>query len=212
MGTDTPLAVFSDKPQRLFNYFKQVFAQVTNPPIDSIREELVMTLTSYIGKEGNLLDETPDHCHMVQFKSPIFTNSDVEKHHETGTTRTSRSATLPMTFPVGKAPPGLEKALDRLCQDAEAKIDEGYSFIILSDRGADADNAPIPSLLACSGVHHHLIRVKKRTEVAPDHRNGGSPRSHAFCAALRLWRQRDQSLRRVCHHPRSVQERETSRP
>ncbi|MBN1202699.1 MAG: glutamate synthase large subunit [Anaerolineae bacterium] len=165
MGTDTPLAVFSDKPQRLFNYFKQVFAQVTNPAIDPIREELVMTLTNYIGKEGNLLSETPEHCHMVQFKRPIFSNSDVAKI-KTWDNQGFKTATLQAVFPVGEGPAGLERVLRQLCIDAEAKVDEGYDFIILSDRAFDADFAPIPSLLACAAVHHHLIRVKKRTEVA----------------------------------------------
>jgi glutamate synthase (NADPH/NADH) large chain len=165
MGTDTPLAVFSDKPQRLFHYFKQVFAQVTNPAIDSIREELVMTLTSYIGKEGNLLAERPENCRMIQFRRPIFSNSDVEKI-KNWDNEYFKSATLQTTFSAYEGPAALEKALDRLCKDAEEKIDEGVTFIFLSDRGADANNVPIPSLLACSSVHHHLVRVQKRTRVA----------------------------------------------
>ncbi len=165
MGTDTPLAVFSDRPQRLFNYFKQTFAQVTNPPIDPIREELVMTLTGYIGKEGNLLEEKPEHCHMVQFKRPVFSNIDMEKIR-TWDNPDFRSVTLPITFPVEEGAAGLKQAMDRLCQEAERIVDEGCDFIILSDRGIDATCAPIPSLLACSGIHHHLIQVKKRTEIA----------------------------------------------
>ncbi|HVO41028.1 MAG TPA: glutamate synthase large subunit [Aggregatilineales bacterium] len=165
MGNDTPLAVFSERPQRLFNYFKQVFAQVTNPPIDSYREELVMTLTSYIGKEGNLLGETPEHTKTIQFKKPIFTNLVIQKLLDWNNPD-FRIITLPMTFPVGEGPAALEKALDKLCQDSENCIDAGYSFIILSDKSADVDNAPIPSLLACSSVHHHLVRAKKRTKTA----------------------------------------------
>ena len=165
MGTDTPLAVFSDRPQRLFNYFKQMFAQVTNPAIDSLREELVMTLTGYIGREGNLLAEAPENCRMIQFRKPIFTNADVEKIKDLDC-EDFKTATLQMTFPVSEGPAGLAKALEQLCRDAERKVNEGYSFLILSDRGADADNAPIPSLLACAGVHHHLVRVQKRTKVA----------------------------------------------
>jgi len=165
MGTDTPLAVFSNKPQRLFNYFKQVFAQVTNPAIDSIREELVMTLTSYIGTEGNLLAETPQHCHMIQFKRPIFSNSDVEKIRDWNADG-FRLTTLHMLFPVTEGTDGLQRALDSLCQEAEARIDQGYSFIVLSDMAANSNYAPIPSLLACACVHHHLIRVKKRTRAA----------------------------------------------
>ncbi|HEX3051604.1 MAG TPA: glutamate synthase large subunit [Aggregatilineaceae bacterium] len=165
MGTDTPLAVFSDRPQRLFNYFKQMFAQVTNPPIDPIREQLVMTLTSYIGKEGNLLDETPEHCHTIQFKRPIFSNLDMYKlrHWDNPDFRVG---TLKMIFPAQAGAAGLKNAMDDLCRQAEQMIDEGYDFIILSDRGVDANHAPIPSLLACAGVHHHLIRVQKRTLCA----------------------------------------------
>ncbi len=165
MGNDTPLAVFSDRPQRLFNYFKQVFAQVTNPPIDSYREELVMTLTVYLGKEGNLLAETPDNIKTIQIKRPIFDNLAIARLKEWGNPDFS-VATLQMTFPVDEGPAGLEKALDRLCQDAEKAIDDGYALIMLSDRGADENNAPIPSLLACAGVHHHLVRVQKRTKAA----------------------------------------------
>lgn len=165
MGTDTPLAVFSDRPQRLFSYFKQVFAQVTNPPIDSYREELVMTLTSYIGPEENLLAETPEACHMIQFRHPVFTNADLQKLKDWNSPD-FKITTLQMVFPVSEGSTGLERALDKLCEDAERRIDEGYGFIILSDRGAGVPNAPIPSLLACSAVHHHLVRVQKRTKAA----------------------------------------------
>jgi glutamate synthase (NADPH/NADH) large chain len=164
MGTDTPLAVFSDKPQRLFNYFKQCFAQVTNPPIDPIREELVMTLTSYMGAQQNLLDETPEHCRMIKIKNPILTNRDIEKIRRNEIPE-FKTVTLPMTFPVKTAPGSMKRALDALCVGVEEKINEGYRYIILSDRDADRDNAPIPSLLACAGVHHHLIRTKNRTRM-----------------------------------------------
>ncbi len=164
MGTDTPLAVFSDLPQPLFNYFKQVFAQVTNPPIDPIRERLVMTLTSYIGQRQNLLDETPEHCEMIKLRHPVITNAGVDaikRFDKKG----FETATFQMVFPAADGPAGLEKALDKLCADVEAKVDEGYTFIILSDRGVNEKNAPIPSLLACSTVHHHLTRVQKRLKV-----------------------------------------------
>ena len=165
MGTDTPLAVFSDKPQLLFNYFKQTFSQVTNPAIDPIREALVMTLTSYIGKESSLLTESSEHCKMVQFTNPIFTNVDLEKI-TTWDDPDFRSATLPMVFPVNAGEAGLEQALERLGNQAERLVDEGYAFIILSDRNVGNSHAPIPSLLACSSIHHHLLRIGKRTEVA----------------------------------------------
>ena len=165
MGTDTPLAVFSDRPQRLFNYFKQAFAQVTNPAIDPIREQLVMTLTSYIGKESNLLTETSEHCHMIQFKRPIFSNLDIFKlrHWDNPDFKVG---TIQTTFPISEGPAGLKPALDRICAEAEHMVDAGYDFLILSDRGVDAENVPIPSLLACASIQHHLIRVQKRTQCA----------------------------------------------
>ncbi|MFC1669517.1 glutamate synthase large subunit [Spirochaetota bacterium] len=164
MGTDTPLAVFSDDPQPLYNYFKQVFAQVTNPAIDPIREELVMSLTSYIGGQQNLLTESPKHCKMIKFKNPILTNRGLEKI-KSWNDPDLQATSLQITFPVNEGPRGLKKTMDKLCRDAEREVDAGYKFIVLSDRGCDDRNAPIPSLLACSGIHHHLIRVKKRTNV-----------------------------------------------
>jgi glutamate synthase domain-containing protein 2/glutamate synthase domain-containing protein 1/glutamate synthase domain-containing protein 3 len=165
MGADTPLACLSDKPQPLFNYFKQNFAQVTNPPIDSIREELVMSLTSYIGTEGNLLDETPKHCHTLKLSEPILTNRDLEKMR-----RVSQgdflATMLPMLFRVDGGEKELERALDGLCRRASLAIKSGYTIIILSDRGVDEEYAAIPSLLALTAVHNHLIREKTRTQVA----------------------------------------------
>ena len=165
MGTDTPLACLSDKPQLLFNYFKQNFAQVTNPPIDPIREELVMSLTSYIGTEGNLLDETPQHCHTLKLPNPILTNRDLEKMR-----RVSQgdflATMLPMLFRVEGGSKELERALDGLCRRASLAIKSGYTIIILSDRGVDEEYAAIPSLLALTAVHNHLIREETRTQVA----------------------------------------------
>lgn len=164
MGTDTPLAVFSDKPQRLYNYFKQTFAQVTNPAIDPIREELVMTLTSYIGTQKNLLEESPEHCQMIKFKSPVFTNGDLKKIEAWGNSN-FKTARFNTTFPVADGAKGLEKAMDELCAAVEKKVDEGYNVIILSDKNADEKNVPMQALLASAGVHHHLIRAKKRTQI-----------------------------------------------
>src|SRR5437764_13158890 len=165
MGTDTPLACLSDKPQLLFNYFKQLFAQVTNPPIDPIREELVMSLTSYIGTERNMLDETPEHCHTLKMPQPILTNRELEKLR-----RVSRgdllASTLPTTFSVHEGVVGLKRALDGLCRRASLAIKAGYSLLILSDRGVDEEYAPIPSLLALTAVHNHLAREGTRTGVA----------------------------------------------
>ncbi len=165
MGTDTPLACLSDKPQPLFHYFKQLFAQVTNPPIDPIREEMVMSLTSYIGTERNILDETPQHCHTMKLPHPILTNRDLEKMR-----RVSQgdflATTLPMLFPVEDGAKGLERALTQLCRRASLAIQSGYTLLILSDRGVDEEYAPIPSLLAMTAVHNHLVREETRTQVA----------------------------------------------
>jgi glutamate synthase (NADPH) large chain len=165
MGTDTPLACLSDKPQPLFNYFKQLFAQVTNPPIDPIREEMVMSLISYIGTERNILAETPQHCHTLRLSHPILTNAHLEKLR-----RVSRgdflATTLPMLFPVEEGARGLERSLDSLCRRASLAIKSGYTLLILSDRGIDEDYAPIPSLLALTAVHNHLVREETRTQVA----------------------------------------------
>ncbi|MBZ5549122.1 MAG: hypothetical protein LAO22_14380 [Acidobacteriia bacterium] len=165
MGTDTPLACLSDRPQPLFNYFKQLFAQVTNPPIDPIREAMVMSLISYIGTEGNILDETPGNCHTLRLEHPILTNRDLEKLR-----RVSRggllATTLPALFHVDDEEIGLRRALDDLCQRASLAVEAGYSLLILSDRGVNKDYAPIPSLLALAAVHNVLIQEEKRTQVA----------------------------------------------
>ena len=165
MGTDTPLACLSDRPQPIFNYFKQLFAQVTNPPIDPIREQMVMSLVSYIGTEGNILDETPQNCHTLKLPQPIVSNSDLEKLR-----RLSRgdllATTLPMLYRVEEGEAGMERALEELGRRASLSVASGYSLLILSDRGLDEHYAPIPSLLALASVHNRLIREKTRTQVA----------------------------------------------
>jgi glutamate synthase (NADPH/NADH) large chain len=165
MGNDVPVAVLSKKPYRLFNYFKQMFAQVTNPPIDPIREELVMTLSGYLGSlQQNLLDESPDHVKMVRFRNPVISNTyfQVVKNLRY---KGFSAATLPMHFEAAKGAEGLRKAVDQLCVDAEKAVDEGKNYIILSDRGVDAVKAPVPSLLAVSAVHHYLIEKRKRMQI-----------------------------------------------
>jgi glutamate synthase (NADPH) large chain len=165
MGNDTPPAVLSDKPQRLFNYFRQQFAQVTNPPIDPIREGLVMSLTNYIGSlNKNLLQESPGLCRLIKFKSPIVTNTDLQKIKDLGNSGFTH-VTLPMVFDPSGGGTALEKSLEDLCSAAEKAVDEKINFIILSDREIDARRAPIPSLLAVSTVHHHLIKAKKRMQA-----------------------------------------------
>src|ERR1700719_2715482 len=165
MGTDTPLACLSDPPQPLFHYFKQLFAQVTNPPIDSIREEMVMSLISYIGTERNILDETPKHCHTLRMPHPLLTNRDLERLR-----RVSQGdllcTTLNALYRADGGAKELERALDGLCRRASLAIKSGYTLIILSDRGVDEDYAPIPSLLGLTAVHNHLVREETRTQVA----------------------------------------------
>ena len=166
MGNDTPLAVLSDKPQTFFNYFRQQFAQVTNPAIDSIREELVMSLTEYIGRVGSgILNPDETNCKMVRLPHPILNNTQLDilcniRYKGFNTIK------LPMLFEGAKGGDGLREALDKLCHDAEKSVDEGYNYIILSDRDVDADHLAIPSLLAVSAVHHYLISVGKRVQTA----------------------------------------------
>ena len=165
MGNDVPLAVLSRKPYRLFNYFKQVFAQVTNPPIDPIREELVMTLSGYLGSlQQNLLETSPDHVKMVRFRNPVISNTyfQVVKNLRY---KGFSAANLQLLFDAGKGAEGLQDAVEQLCKDAEKAVDEGKNYIILSDRGIAENAAPIPSLLAVSAVHHHLIKTRKRMQI-----------------------------------------------
>ena len=166
MGNDTPLAVLSDKPQPLYNYFRQLFAQVTNPPIDPIREELVMSLSLYIGRQDtNLLEPSPDLCKMVKLSTPVINNIDLDLLANLGY-KGFRAAKLPMTFRAAKGAAGMSAALDDLCAKAERAVTDGYNYVILSDRGVDAENVAIPSLLAVSAVHHHLIARRKRMQIA----------------------------------------------
>lgn len=166
MGNDTPLAVLSDKPQLLYNYFRQQFAQVTNPPIDPIREELVMSLTEYIGAVGmNILTPNESHCKMVRLNHPILTNAQLDILCNIRY-KGFKTVKLPILFEVSKGRSGLQEALDRLCKEAEESVTEGVNYIVLTDRNVDTVHAAIPSLLAVSAVHHHLISVGKRVQTA----------------------------------------------
>ena len=166
MGNDTPLAVLSDKPQLLYNYFRQQFAQVTNPPIDPLREELVMSLTEYIGAVGmNILTPSESHCKMVRLNHPILSNTQLDILCNIRY-KGFKTVKLPMLFEVAKGKAGLQEALGSLCKMAEESVTEGVNYIILSDRDVDAGHAVIPSLLAVSAVHHHLISVGKRVQTA----------------------------------------------
>src|SRR5918992_1563356 len=162
MGTDTPLAVLSERPQLLFSYFKQHFAQVTNPPIDPLREELVMSLKMSLGPEQNLFDETPQHCRRVLIDQPVLTAVELEKVPALGDERAS-STTLSTLFPISTGEEGMEEALGKLCERAESAVKAGSAVLVLSDRGVNETQAPIPSLLATASVHHHLVRAGIRT-------------------------------------------------
>jgi glutamate synthase (NADPH) large chain len=165
MGTDVPLACLSDRPQPLFNYFKQLFAQVTNPPIDPIREELVMSLISYIGTERNILEEAPENCHTLKLPHPILTNRDLEKLRRVSS-GDLLATTLPALFRAEDGEVGMRHSLDDLSNRAAHAVESGYTLLILSDRGVDSTFAPIPSLLAMAAVHNRLVRERTRTQVA----------------------------------------------
>ncbi|MFI3280062.1 MAG: glutamate synthase large subunit [Rikenellaceae bacterium] len=166
MGNDTPLAVLSKEPQRLFSYFRQHFAQVTNPPIDPLREELVMSLSSYIGTiDKNLLNPNPELCKMVELKRPILTNAELDILSNLRY-KGFNMAKIAMTFPAADGAEGLNAAVERICKEAEKAVDDNCHYMILSDRDVDADNAPVPSLLAVSAVHHYLISRRKRVQIA----------------------------------------------
>ncbi|TWR29120.1 glutamate synthase large subunit [Mucilaginibacter pallidiroseus] len=183
MGTDVPLAILSDKPQHLSSYFKQFFAQVTNPPIDPIRERLVMSLATFIGNNGNLLDEDKMHCHCVVLNHPILKNHQVEKLRSIDT-GLFHAKTLQTYFNADGQPGSLEKGIARLCRYAEDAVDDGFEVLILSDRAIDSEHAPIPMLLAVSAVHHHLIKKGRRGAVGIVAETGDVWEVHHFATLL----------------------------
>ena len=185
MGTDTPISAMSDKSKLLYTYFKQNFAQVTNPPIDSIREELVMSLVSFIGPRPNLLDlEGHGSRKRLEVRQPILTNADLEKIRAIGAMEDNpfRSKTLDITYPAAEGADGMKAALDELFSDAEIAVHAGDNIIILSDRMVGPDRIAIPALLATAGVHHHLIRKGLRTSVGLVVETGEAREIHHFCA------------------------------
>jgi glutamate synthase (NADPH) large chain len=188
MGNDAPLAVLSDRPQLLYSYFKQLFAQVTNPPIDSIREELIMSVGTTIGPERNLLEPNPESARQIELRSPILSNEELEiLRHLDGTDpggRGFKTITLPILFRVEDGRAGLERALEELYQNASEAIATGHEFIILSDWGVNRQNAPIPAPLAVSGLHHHLIREGTRTRVGLILESGEPREVHHFALLL----------------------------
>jgi glutamate synthase domain-containing protein 2/glutamate synthase domain-containing protein 3 len=180
MGTDTPLAVLSNKPQPLYNYFKQLFAQVTNPPIDPIREELVTSTETTIGAEDNLFEESERHCRQLQLKQPILTNEELERIKRLNV-EGLRTITLTTLYRVADGETGLRAALDALCKGASDAIESGYTIIVLSDRGVNAEYAAIPALLATGAVHHHLIREGTRTRAGLVVESGEPREAMHFC-------------------------------
>ena len=184
MGTDTPLAVLSDRPQLLYNYFKQLFAQVTNPPVDAIREEIIMATGTTIGREGNLLDPRPESCRHIKLKNPVLTNEELARLKALDGFRGFKARTLSILYPVAEGGAGLERAMDELCRQASRAIAEGADLLVLSDRGVRKDRAPIPALLAVAGVHHHLIREGTRTRAALVVESGEPREVHHFAMLL----------------------------
>ncbi|HTQ49242.1 MAG TPA: glutamate synthase large subunit [Candidatus Acidoferrales bacterium] len=183
MGTDTPLAVLSNKPQLLYNYFKQLFAQVTNPPIDPIREEIITSTETMVGPRGSLLQPAPQSCALIKLKYPILTNEELEKLRNVEA-RAFKSATLPILFPAADGAKGLEAALDKLFAMTDQVIGDGVNVIILSDRGIDPQHAPIPALLAVAGLHHHLIRAGTRGKVGLVLESGEPREVHHFALLI----------------------------
>ena len=200
MGTDTPIAALSTKPKLLYNYFKQNFAQVTNPPIDPIREELVMSLVSMIGPRPNLLGHEAGSHYRLEVAQPILTDGDLQKIHAIETLVAAfRTDTLDVTWPAAEGADGMAPALDRLCREATAAVEAGHNILILSDRATSAERVPIPALLATSAVHHHLIRQGLRTSDRHRGRNRRGARGPPFLRTCRLWCRSDQPLSRLCH-------------
>ncbi len=183
MGTDTPLAVLSQKPQLLYNYFKQLFAQVTNPPIDPIREEIVTSTETMVGARGNLLKPTPESCALIKLEQPILTNEQLDKLKFIGRPP-FKAVTLPILFKAADGAKGLETALNDLFAAADKAIKDGNNIIIISDRGVDEANAPIPALLATAGLHHHLIRAGTRGKIGLVLESGEPREVHHFALLI----------------------------
>jgi len=183
MGTDIPIAALSNKAKLLYDYFKQLFAQVTNPPIDCIREEIVTSPVTTIGREGNLLEPKPESCHLIELKTPILSNEEIAKLKAVARGQFA-SAVLDITFDPKLGAKGLEAALDALCAQADDLIKQGRNILILTDRAVSAEKAPIPALLAVGGLHHHLIRQGTRTQCDIVLESGEPREVHHFCTLI----------------------------
>ncbi|WP_455382815.1 glutamate synthase large subunit [Salinispira pacifica] len=180
MGNDASLACLSERPRLLYEYFKQLFAQVTNPPIDSIREDIVMSLVTYVGPERNLLEVTPEHAHRVRLEQPVLTNEELAQLREMDH-RGWRSLDIDITYPVEQGAAGLRECLERICSEAESAIAEGYGMVILTDRAAGRERVPVSALMATGAVHHHLVRRAKRTQIGIILETGEPREVHHYC-------------------------------
>ncbi|MGR5540815.1 glutamate synthase central domain-containing protein, partial [Vibrio campbellii] len=183
MGADWPLAILSHQSQHLSNYFKQLFAQVTNPPIDPIRERMVMSLNTYLGKDQNLLAESPEHCQKVELESPVLSNSELEKLRAIDNEHL-QAKTLDIVFQANEDEGKLERALKRICQYAEDAVVDGYSIILLTDRATNSNHAAIPAMLAVGAVHHHLIRKGLRAKCDIVVETGDARETHHFATLV----------------------------
>ena len=183
MGTDTPLAVLSNRPRLLYDYFKQLFAQVTNPPLDGIREELVTQVATNVGPERNLLKPVPESCRQVKIRSPILTNDELARIRDVNLPGL-KTKTVPILYPVAQGGPGLHQALKEVCAQVDAAIEEGYTNVILSDRGINRELTAIPALLATAGVHHHLVRTGTRTKAGLIIESGEPREVHHFAVLI----------------------------
>ena len=183
MGNDAALACLSEQPRMLYDYFHQLFAQVTNPAIDSIREEVIMSLECYIGPEGNLLDTTPEHCHRLAIPHPILTNHQMANMKGMNY-RGWRSKTIDITYPKAEGVAGLKPALERICREAREAIRDGYGLVVLSDRAISAERVPVSALMATGAVHHHLVRHEERTQIGLIVETGEAREVHHFCLLI----------------------------
>ena len=180
MGNDAALACLSDKPRLPYDYFKQLFAQVTNPPVDSIREEVIMSLECFIGPEGNLLEATEEQCHRLCIPHPILTNEEVAAIKAIDH-RGWKSKTIDITYPRSEGDAGLRPAIDRICAEATQAIHDGYSLVVLSDRAVSHERVPVSSLLVTGAVHHALVKQELRTRIGIVLESGEAREVHNFC-------------------------------
>lgn len=185
MGNDAPLAAMAAQPRIIYDFFRQLFAQVTNPPIDPIRESIVMSLEAYVGPEGNLLEMKPQQCHRILLPSPLISIEEMNAMKNLKVAYTTwPSMTIDITFPKEEGLPGYQRALERVCSEASQAIDDGVKVIILSDRAIGPDRVPLSALAACGGVHHHLVNQKKRAKVALMVETGEAREVHHLCVLV----------------------------